>query len=157
MFEPGAVGAASGGMCLGLAGLAFAAERLPGINRLTNKLHTDRMQAVLLLTASFGIISTPAGRWWHNAVNAINGWMSGIAGHWTGLAFTGVLALLCLLYLINDLVTRRVEMRTRLLACVVPVLAASIPGTVGTIVTSALGYVASAVAWCVGQLFGIGG
>lgn len=157
MLEPGAVGAATGGMCLGLAGLAFAAERLPGINKVTNKLHTDRMQAVLLLTASFGIISTAAGRWWHNAVNTMNGWLSGLAGQWTGLAFTGVLALLCLLYLINDLVTRRVEMRTRLLAAVVPVLAASIPGTVGTVVTSVLGYVAASVAWCVGQLFGIGG
>jgi hypothetical protein len=144
-------------MCAGLAGLAFLAERLPGINKITNKLHTDRAQALLILTASYGIISTPAGRWWHSAVNSVNGWVSSLVGQWTGLAITGVLALICLLYLINDLITRRVEMRTRLLAAVVPVLAASIPGGVGTFVTSALGYIAGAIAWAVSALFGIGG
>jgi len=157
MFEPGAVGAATGGMCLGLAGLAYVSERLPGINRITNRLHTDRAQALLLLTASYGIISTPAGRWWNQAVNAVNEWSAGMVGQWTGLIITGVLALVCVLYLINDLVTRRVEMRTRLLAAAVPILAASIPGTVGTVATSVLGYVASVIAWVVGGAFGIGG
>lgn len=157
MFEPGAVGAATGGICAGLAGLAFLAERLPGINKITNKLQTDRAQALLLLTASYGIISTPAGRWWHQAVNAINDWAAGMVGQWTGLIVTGVLALVCVLYLVNDLVTRRVEMRTRLLAAVVPVLAASIPGIVGAVVTSVLGYVAAVIALVVAGLFGIGG
>lgn len=157
MFEPGVVGASAGGMCAGLAGLAFLAERLPGINRITNKLQTDRAQALLILTASYGLVSTPAGRWWHEAVNSINGWTSGMVGQWTGLVITGVLALVFLLYLINDLITRQVEMRTRLLAAVVPVLAASIPGGVGTFVTSALGYIAGFIALAVSGLFGIGG
>lgn len=157
MLEVGAVSAASGGMCAGLAGLAFVAERLPGINRVTNKLHTDRAQALLILTAVYGVVSTPAGRWWHDAVNGVNGWASGMVGQYTGLVVTGVLALIVLLYLINDLVTRKVEMRTRLLAAAAPVLAATIPGTVGHVVTSALGFISGGVAWLVSGLFGIGG
>jgi hypothetical protein len=156
MFEPGAVGAATGGMCAGLAGLTLVAERLPGINKITNKLHTDRVQALLILTAAYGLVATPAGRWWHDAVNGVDGWASGLIGHWTGLVVTGVLALIVLLYLINDMVTRRVEMRTRLLAAALPVLAASIPGTVGAVVTSAVGYVAAVIGWAVAGMFGIG-
>lgn len=157
MFEVGAVSATAGGMCAGLAGAAFLAERLPGINRITNKLHTDRAQAVLILTAVYGVVSTPAGRWWHSTVTGIDGWAADLVGQWTGLVITGALALVVLLYLANDLVTRRVEMRTRVLAAAAPVLAASIPGPVGGFLTGVLGWVAGAVAWLVAGAFGIGG
>jgi hypothetical protein len=157
VFEVGAVGATTGGMCAGLAGLAFLAERLPGINRITNRLQTDRAQALLILTAAYGLVSTPAGRWWHHWVDGVDAWASDGIGHYTGLFVTGVAGLVVLLYLINDMVTRRIEMRTRVLAAVMPVLGASIPGPVGAFVVGVLGYIAYGIAWGVGKLFGIGG
>lgn len=157
MFDIGAVSATSGGMCAGLAGLAFVAERLPGISRVTNRLHTDRAQALLILTAGYGMVSTPPGQWWYRTVNSANGWASHQIGHYTGLIVVGVPALVAVLYLTNDLMTRRVEMRTRVLAAVTPVLCASIPGPVGHFVTAALGYVAGGIAWVVAGAFGLGG
>lgn len=152
-----AVSAAAGGACAGSAALLYYAENLPGINKLTNRLHTDRIQALLIATASAGIVATPAGAWWNRTVTDINGWATGAVGSWTGLIITGVPALFATVIFINDLVTRRVEHRTRIVAAVLPVLAATIPGPIGAGIQTALGWVVTTVASLVASGFGIGG
>lgn len=152
-----AVSAAAGGACAGSAALLYYAEKLPGINKLTNKLHTDRIQAVLIATASAGIVATPAGAWWNGTVNDINGWATGAVGAWTGLVVTGVPALFATVIFINDLMTRRVEHRTRIVAAVLPILAATVPGPIGTGLQTALGWVVTTVGNLVAGAFGIGG
>ncbi|WP_157846413.1 hypothetical protein, partial [Streptomyces anulatus] len=62
--------AAAGGACAGSAALLYYAEKLPGLAKVTSKLHTDRAQALLLATASAAMVATPAGAWWNENVNA---------------------------------------------------------------------------------------
>lgn len=150
-----AVTAAAGGACLGGAGILYAAERLPGIRKATDRLHTDRAQALLILTASSALISTPAGAWWNRLVNDANAWLSDLIGSWTGLIITGIPGALALLYFVNDLITRKVEHRTRLLAALLPVLASTIPGPTGRFVTSILSWIVKMIGTLVGGAFGV--
>jgi hypothetical protein len=150
-----AVSAAAGGACAGGAALLYCAEKLPGIKKITNKLHTDRIQSVLILTATTALAATPAGSWWNGVINTINGWLVGLIGQYTGLIVTGVAGLLCLLYFINDLVTNKVEMRTRVLAAVLPVLAVTIPGNIGSGVQTVLAWIVTTVGRLVGGAFGV--
>ncbi|MET7713683.1 hypothetical protein [Streptomyces sp. NPDC005407] len=150
-----AVSAAAGGACAGSAALLMYAEKLPGIKKVTNKLQTDRLQAVLILTAVTGIISTPAGAWWNRMVNGLNTWSIGLVGQYTGLIVTGLAGLLVTLLLVNDVYTRKVEARTRVLAALLPVLATSIPGSVGTFVQTVLGWIVTTVARLVAGAFGV--
>lgn len=150
-----AVTAAAGGACAGSAALLFFAEMLPGLNRVTGRLHTDRAQAVLVMTASAAMVATPAGAWWNETVNSLDSWAVGAVGEWTGLIITGVPALAGVLVLANDLITRKIEKRTLLVAAVVPVLASTIPGPVGAGVQSALGWIVTKVAMLVAGAFGI--
>lgn len=151
-----AVSTAAGGACAGSAALLYYAEKLPGINKVTNKLHTDRVQAVLIATASAAMVATPAGQWWNHTVNGINDWAVGAVGEWTGLLVTGIPGLAVTLVFVNDLVTRRVEMRTRILAAVLPILAVTIPGMVGHGIQSVLAWVLTRVGALVAAAFGIG-
>lgn len=151
------VSLAAAGACASTAAVLFAADRLPGIKRATNRLHTDRIQAVLVLTAVTGLGSTGIGGWWQEKVTALNDWASNAIGSYTGLAVMGVAGLLCLLYLINDLITRKVEARTLVLAALLPVLAFTIPGTIGAGVVAVVEAVSGTVASLIGSLFGIGG
>jgi hypothetical protein len=150
-----AVSTAAGGACAGGAVLLYCAEKLPGLNKVTNRLHTDRAQALLILTATSSMIGTPAGRWWNQLINDANTWLSDLIGAWTGLVVTGVFGMLALLYFINDLVTRRVEHRTRILAAVLPVLASTIPGPVGESVVAILSWTTTTLAQLVGGAFGV--
>ncbi|MBO8189217.1 hypothetical protein [Streptomyces spirodelae] len=149
------VSAAAGGACAGSAALLYYAEKLPGLKKATNKLHTDRAQALLIATASAAMVATPAGAWWNEKVNALNDWAIGLVGEWTGLAITGVPALFVTLMFANDLITRKVENRTRILGAVLPVLAATIPGPVGSGIQSVLGWVVSTVGTLVAGAFGM--
>ena len=150
-----AVGAATGGACAGSAALLYYAEKLPGLNKVTNKLHTDRAQALLITTASTGMVATPAGHWWHDTVTEVNNWAVGAVGEWTGLIVTGIPALGVALVFANDLATRRVEMRTRLLGAVLPVLASTIPGPIGDGIQTALAWIVTTVGHLVAGAFGL--
>ncbi|MFD3567413.1 hypothetical protein [Streptomyces sp. NPDC058667] len=150
-----AVTAAAGGACAGSAALLYYAEKLPGLAKATGKLHTDRAQAVLIATASAAMVATPAGVWWNETVNGINDWATGAVGEWTGLIITGVPALFATAMFVNDLLTRKVENRTLLVAAVLPVLASTIPGPVGEGVQSVLGWIVTKVGMLVAGAFGI--
>ncbi|MDF4254626.1 hypothetical protein [Streptomyces sp. WMMB303] len=149
------VSAAAGGACAGSAALLYYAEKLPGLKKATNKLHTDRAQALLIATAAAAMVATPAGAWWNQQINSLNSWATGLVGEWTGLIITGVPALFVTLMFVNDLVTRKVEMRTRVLGAVLPVLASTIPGPVGSGIQSVLGWVVSTVGRLVAGAFGM--
>ena len=149
------VSSAAGGACAGSAALLYYAEKLPGLNRVTDKLHTDRAQAILIATASAAMVATPAGRWWNETVNTVNGWVTSSIGEWTGLIVAGFPALAVTVVFINDLVTRRVEMRTRILGAVLPVLASTIPGPVGEFVQTSLAWVITTVGHLVAGAFGL--
>lgn len=150
-----AVSAAAGGACAGSAALLFYAEKLPGLNKVTNKLHTDRAQAILIATASTAMVATPAGQWWNETVNTVNNWSVSSVGEWTGLIVTGIPALFVTAIFVNDLVTRKVEMRTRILGAVLPVLASTIPGPVGEGIQTALAWVVTTVGRLVAGAFGM--
>ncbi|MFD7922520.1 hypothetical protein ACFV3R_25250 [Streptomyces sp. NPDC059740] len=149
-----AVSAAAGGACAAGATVLYVSEKLPGLKRATNKLHTDRAQALLIMTASAALVSTPAGAWWNHTINDLNDWTTGMVGEWTGLVVTALPALIAVPMFVNDLLTRKVEHRTRILGAVIPVLAATIPGPVGHGVQSVLGWVVSTIGQLVGAAFG---
>ncbi|MCX4799916.1 hypothetical protein OG497_39430 [Streptomyces sp. NBC_01242] len=150
-----AVTAAAGGACAGSAALLYYAEKLPGLSKITDKLHTDRTQAVLIATASAAMVATPAGAWWNRTVNSVNDWAVGSVGEWTGLIVTGIPGLFVTAIFVNDLITRRVEHRTRILGAVLPVLASTIPGPIGAGVQSVLAWVVTKVGTLVAGAFGM--
>ncbi|MEV6383100.1 hypothetical protein AB0M31_27270 [Streptomyces sp. NPDC051773] len=150
-----AVSAAAGGACAGSAALLYYAEKLPGLNKVTNKLHTDRAQAVLIATASAAMVATPAGQWWNETVNTVNTWSTSSIGEWTGLIVTGFPALFVTAVFVNDLVTKKVEMRTRILGAVLPVLASTIPGPIGEFIQTSLAWVITTVGHLVAGAFGL--
>ena len=144
------------GACAGSAAVLYYAEKLPGLRKATDKLHTDRAQALLIATASAAMVATPAGRWWNHTVNSVNDWAIHAVGQWTGLIITGIPGVVVAAVFINDLITRKVEMRTRLLGALLPVLAATIPGVIGEGVQSVLAWVVTTVGQFVAGLFGLG-
>lgn len=150
-----AVSAAAGGACAGSAALLYYAEKLPGLKQATNKLHTDRAQALLIATATSAMVATPAGAWWNDTVNTVNDWSTDKVGDWTGLIVTGFPALAVAFVFVNDLITRRVEMRTRILGAVLPILASTIPGPIGEGVQSVLSWVVTTVGTLVAGAFGL--
>jgi hypothetical protein len=149
------VSSAAGGACAGSAALLYYSEKLPGLKKVTNKLHTDRAQAILIATASAAVVATPAGSWWNEAVNGIDEWAVSLVGEWTGLLVTGVPALFVTALFINDLVTRKVEHRTRILGAVLPILASTIPGPIGDGIQSTLAWVLGTVSKLVAGAFGL--
>ncbi|MEU8839952.1 hypothetical protein AB0D97_12595 [Streptomyces roseus] len=149
------VSSAAGGACAGSAALLYYSEKLPGLQKITNKLHTDRAQAILIATASAAVVATPAGAWWNETVNSIDEWAVDLVGAWTGLLITGVPALFVAVIFVNDLVTRKVEHRTRILGAILPVLASTIPGPIGQGVQSVLGWVVTNVSKLVAGAFGL--
>jgi hypothetical protein len=149
------VSSAAGGACAGSAALLYYSEKLPGLKKVTNKLHTDRAQALLIATASAAVVGTSAGSWWNETVNAIDEWAVSLVGEWTGLLITGVPALFVTALFVNDLVTRKVEHRTRILGAVLPILASTIPGPIGDGIQSALAWVMGTVSTLVAGAFGL--
>ena len=149
-----AISAASGGACATGAAVLYISERLPGLKKVTNKLHTDRTQALLIMAASASLVATPAGAWWNDTINDLNDWSTGLVGDWTGLVVTSLPALVAVPVFVNDLITRKVEHRTRILGAVLPVLAATIPGPVGDGIQSVLGWAITTIGQLVGSAFG---
>lgn len=147
------ISAATGGTCLGAAGVLYVADRLPWINRFAAKIRGPQIQVLLVLTASIGLVSTPIGHWINEATSSVNGFVDDLAGHWTGFGIMFALALAALLWLISDFMTG-VETRTLILAAVTPPLAVMIPGTLGDGTAKALGFIATQVGSLVMWLMG---
>lgn len=147
------ISAATGGTCLGAAGVLYVADRLPWINKLAAKIKSPQIQTLLVLTASIGLVSTPAGQLINQATTAVDGFVDGLAGEWTGFGIMFAVALAALIWLISDFMTG-VQTRTLLLAAFVPPLTVMIPGQLGDIAASALGFIATQVGSLVMWLMG---
>lgn len=147
------ISAATGGTCLGAAGVLYVADRLPWINRLAAKIKSPQIQVLLVLTASIGLISTPLGRLINQAATAVDGFAQGLVGHWTGFGIMFALAMAALLWLISDFMSG-VQTRTLLLAVFAPPLAVMIPGTLGHGAATVLGFIATQVGSLVMWLMG---
>jgi hypothetical protein len=147
------ISAATGGTCLGAAGVLYVADRLPWINRLSAKIKSPQIQVLLVLTASIGLVSTPVGQLLNRVTTAVDGFIDGLAGQWTGFGIMFALALAALLWLISDFMAG-VKTRTLLLAAIAPPLAVMIPGSLGEGAASALGFIATQVGSLVMWLMG---
>jgi hypothetical protein len=124
------ISAATGGTCLGTAGVLYVADRLPWINRFTTKIKSPQVQVLLVLTAAIGLVSTPLGHLLNEATTTVDGFVESFAGKWTGFGIMFAVALAALLWLISDFMTG-VQTRTLLLAAFTPTLAVMIPGQLG--------------------------
>lgn len=138
------ISAATGGTCLGAAGVLYVADRLPWINRLAAKIKGPQVQVLLVLTASIGLVATPVGQCINKATTAVDSFVNGLAGEWTGFGIMFALALAALLWLISDFMTG-VQTRTLLLAAFVPPLTVMIPGKLGDAAATGLGFIATQV------------
>lgn len=147
------ISAATGGTCLGTAGVLYVADRLPWINRFAAKLRSPQIQVLLVLTASVGLVSTPVGRLVNQATTAVDHFAQATVGHWTGFGIMFALAMAALLWLIADFMTG-VQTRTLLLAAFTPALAVMIPGVLGDGAAKALGFIATQVGSLVMWLMG---
>ncbi|MCX4816731.1 hypothetical protein OG601_47285 [Streptomyces sp. NBC_01239] len=154
MIDAG-ISAATGGTCLGTAGVLYVADRLPWINRFAAKIKSPQIQVLLVLTASIGLVSTPAGRLLNQATTAASGFVESFAGHWTGFGIMFAVALAALAWLVSDFMTG-VQTRTLLLAAFMPLLAVMIPGAAGDWTAGALGFIATQVGSLVMWLMGAG-
>lgn len=138
------ISAATGGTCLGTAGVLYVADRLPWINRFAAKVKSPQIQVLLILTASIGLVSTPLGRLLNEATTTVDGFVESFAGKWTGFGIMFAVALAALLWLISDFMTGP-NTRTLILAAFTPPLAVMIPGTAGDAAATALGFIATQV------------
>ncbi|MEU0847713.1 hypothetical protein ABZ387_07060 [Streptomyces flaveolus] len=138
------ISAATGGTCLGAAGVLYVADRLPWINRLAAKIKSPQIQTLLVLTASIGLVSTPAGQLINQATTAVDGFVDGLAGEWTGFGIMFAVATAALIWLVSDFMSG-VQTRTLILAALVPPLTVMIPGKLGDVAASALGFIATQV------------
>jgi hypothetical protein len=147
------ISAATGGTCLGAAGVLYVADRLPWINKLAAKIKSPQIQTLLVLTASIGLVSTPAGQLINQATTAVDGFVDGLAGEWTGFGIMFAVAMAALIWLVSDFMTG-VQTRTLILAALVPPLTVMIPGKLGDLAASALGFIATQVGSLVMWLMG---
>lgn len=147
------ISAATGGTCLGAAGVLYVADRLPWINRLAAKIKSPQIQTLLVLTASIGLVSTPAGQLINQGTTAVDGFVDGLAGEWTGFGIMFAVAMAALIWLVSDFMSG-VQTRTLILAALVPPLTVMIPGKLGDIAASALGFIATQVGSLVMWLMG---
>jgi hypothetical protein len=147
------ISVATGGTCLGAAGVLYVADRLPWIGRFAAKIKSPQIQTILVLTASIGLVSTPIGQLLNRGVTAINDLLASSVGAWTGVSLAGALAIAAVLWLISDFMSG-VQTRTLILAAVTPVLCVMIPGPIGGFLAGVLGFIAtqagSLVAWLMG-------
>jgi hypothetical protein len=147
------ISAATGGTCLGAASVLYVADRLPWINKLAAKIKSPQIQTLLVLTASIGLVSTPAGQLINQATTAVDGFVDGLAGEWTGFGIMFAVAMAALIWLVSDFMTG-VQTRTLILAALVPPLTVMIPGKLGDLAASALGFIATQVGSLVMWLMG---
>ncbi|MFL4947505.1 hypothetical protein ACJ6WE_09045 [Streptomyces sp. MMS24-I31] len=147
------ISAATGGTCLGAAGVLYVADRLPWINRLSAKIKSPQIQVLLVLTASIGLVSTPLGHLINKAATAVDSFAQNLVGHWTGFGIMFALALAALLWLVSDFMSG-VKTRTLLLAAFAPPLTVMIPGSLGDGAAKALGFIATQVGSLVMWLMG---
>lgn len=120
---------------------------------------------LLILAGATGIAGTMIGGLVHTGVTWADHALGGAIGMITGVVLGFLLALAFafifvhdLVGLIRDLIRRRdgnVENRTVVAAVLVPFTAAAIPGSVGALMVTVVGFLASLPAWGISALFGI--
>lgn len=120
---------------------------------------------LLILAGATGIAGTKVGGWINTGVTWADHGIGGLIGMLTGVVFGFLLAIAVafifvhdLVGLIRDLFRKRdgnVENRTVVAAALVPFTAAAIPGTVGALMVTIVGFLASLPAWGISALFGI--
>ena len=156
------ISAATGGTCLGTAGVLYVADRLPWINRFAAKIKSPQIQVLLVFTASLGLISTPLI---NRATTGIGGLLESTVGRYTGVGIMSAVAIAALLMLVSDFMSGLkggggskaggkkhasasgggMKPRTLLLAAFTPPLAVMIPGVIGAAAATVLGFVATQV------------
>lgn len=147
------ISAATGGTCLGAAGVLYVADRLPWINKLAAKIKSPQVQVVLILTATIGLISTPVGQLLNRLVTSADQALAGLVGQYTGVGLSFAMALAAVLWLISDFVTG-VQTRTLILAALAPFLCVMIPGVIGETAANLMGFIATQVGSLVVGLMG---
>ena len=148
------ISVATGGTCLGAAGVLYVADRLPWVGKFAAKIKSPQIQTILVLTASVGLISTPVGQFLNRTVTALDEAVSGLVGQYTGTGISFALALAALLWLLSDFASG-VQTRTLILAAATPFLVVMVPGSIGSGAASALGFIATQAGTFVGFLLGV--
>ncbi|MFD5676133.1 hypothetical protein [Streptomyces sp. NPDC127040] len=147
------ISVATGGTCLGAAGVLYVADRLPWIGQFAAKVKSPQVQTILVLTASIGLVSTPLGQLLNRGVTTVNGLLAGTVGAYTGVSLAGALAIAAILWLVSDFMAG-VKTRTLILAAVTPILCVMIPGVIGGFLAGVLGFIATQVGTGVAWLMG---
>lgn len=141
----GAVSAAVGLVCLAAAGLIWF---------IGNK-HTPRLVVLLVMTGMAGMVGTPFGRWVRSVVDWANEALANVTTRWTGTAVTGLLAAGATYFVAVRLKDNKIDEATLVVAGIVPLAVATIPGSIGHGALTVVTALTSVVAWGVGQLFSL--
>ncbi len=139
----------------GVISTSMAALALTIAAILVWKKKTPRIAALLALAAGVGITGGLLGRFLTDAVR----WMSSLVGDLTsqmlGSAVPAVLAVAALIVFVHDVWPKHTPSRiTPAIGLLLPVLVASIGGAAGTLATSAIHMISSALAGALATIFG---
>jgi hypothetical protein len=115
------------------------------------KRHTPRLVVLLVLTGSVGLVGTKLGNWVHTASSSINDATGRAIGQFLGVSLAGaisvILAFAVAYTLAIEFKEKKIGNRTLGAAGLTPMLVASIPGQVGSLLVSGIAMVAGLVSW----------
>ena len=107
-----------------------------------------RSAVILAIAGSTCVISGPTGQWLGSITTTIDGWVSGIVAQLTGaLVLGGLIAIILIVPLVIHMVNNKVTTKTLVMGVVSPLAVALIPGYVGWMIATALGWVAWLITW----------
>jgi hypothetical protein len=154
-----AAAASSGGSALPAVSAAVGLICLIGavLNVYVGKNHWPKLTVALVLTGATGLLNATFGSAIHDAVNKADGTIGQGIGKFTGTIVAGLVGAVLIGYVALRLKHKQYDKKTFTATALVPPTVTLIPGTLGTIATTAVGIVPAAVAWFVGWSFGIGG
>lgn len=120
-------------------------------------LQWPRLTVALLLTGVQGILNGTLGPMIRHGVNLADHRFSDFIGQWTGTAVTGIIGAIVLGIAGFRIYQNSYDNKTLIAVAMVPATIALIPGTVGDIARSLVGFVPTVVSTVIGWAFGIGG
>lgn len=130
------VGAGVGALTLALLYWAFSARKY------------KRTAVIVAIAGSTCVISGPVGQWLGGITQTVDGWVSGIVAQLTGaLVLGGLIALLLIVPLTIHLINNKISTGTLVMGIASPLAVALIPGYVGWMISTALGWVAWLITW----------
>lgn len=115
----------------------------------------DPAVLVLVFAGGCGIKNTKAGGWVNWCIDKLTGWIGSLAitiGVGVGL---GIIAFVLVYGIVQRMRETGVQPIMLVGAFLVPFVVGAIPGTVGLIITTVLGWIAAAPAWAIAAGFGI--